>query len=207
MKYLITLLLAAVFSTVLYSQSQVKIGKQIWMSKNLDVATFRNGDTIPEAKSISEWTTAGSKEQPAWCYYNYDPANGKKYGKLYNWFAVNDPRGLAPMGWHVPSEEEWIVIKLLLQGKGRYCAAGRAIKSKTGWSWYKGTNSSGFSGLPGGIISGSGYFSWLGEYGFWWSSSQLNGYPRFRSIDNRSDAIYSGNHSKDQGLSVRCIKD
>jgi uncharacterized protein (TIGR02145 family) len=81
----------------------VKIGNQIWMAENLNVDRFRNGDSIPEAGTNEEWKSAGEKKQPAWCYYDNDPAQGSKYGKLYNWYAVNYKRGLAPKGWHVPS--------------------------------------------------------------------------------------------------------
>lgn len=84
----------------------VTIGNQVWMTKNLNVDKFRNGDPIPEAKTDEEWIKAGENKQPAWCYYENDPANGEKYGKVFNWYAVNDPRGLAPEGWHDPTEEE-----------------------------------------------------------------------------------------------------
>ena len=103
---------------------------QIWTTDNLDVSTFRNGDAIPEAKTEAEWKEAGMNAQPAWCYYENDAANGKKYGKLYNWFAVNDARGLAPQGWHVPSDEEW--TKLCDHLGGRH-VAGEKMKSTTGW--------------------------------------------------------------------------
>ena len=76
----------------------VKIGNQTWMKKNLDVSKFRNGDIVPEVRSQEEWSNAALENKPAWCYYNNDQANGVKYGKLYNWYAVNDPRGLAPEG-------------------------------------------------------------------------------------------------------------
>ena len=85
----------------------VKIGNQEWMSENLNVDHFRNGDIIPEVKSKEDWEEAGKNGQPAWCYYENDPKNGEKYGKFYNWYAVNDPRGLAPEGWHIPSDGEW----------------------------------------------------------------------------------------------------
>lgn len=75
---------------------EVKIGDQIWMTQNLDVDKFRNGDPIPEVTKAEECNKTDDEGKPAWCYYNNDPANGKKYGKLYNWHAVNDPRGLAP---------------------------------------------------------------------------------------------------------------
>jgi uncharacterized protein (TIGR02145 family) len=111
------------------SGQEIKIGPQIWATKNLDVITFRNGDTIPEAKTNEEWKKAGEEGKPAWCYYDNDPENGKKYGKLYNWYAVNDPRGLAPKGWHVPSDAEWIVLIDYLGGEE---VAGTKMKSSSG---------------------------------------------------------------------------
>jgi uncharacterized protein (TIGR02145 family) len=79
----------------------IKIGKQTWMAENLNVDKFRNGDLIPHIQDPEEWEQAGKNQQPAWCYYENDPENGNIYGKLYNWYAVNDPRGLAPEGFHV----------------------------------------------------------------------------------------------------------
>ena len=84
-----------------------KIGKQYWTTKNLNVSRFRNGDPIPEAKTKDEWIQAGIKKQAVWCYYDNDFKNGTKYGKLYNWYAVNDPRGLAPEGWDIPTDDDW----------------------------------------------------------------------------------------------------
>lgn len=94
----------------------VVIGSQKWMAENLNVSTFRNGDPIPEAKhNTLEWENAFKNKQPAWCYYPSYPMNeieyGKEYGKLYNWYAVIDPRGLSPSGWHIPSENEWSVLE------------------------------------------------------------------------------------------------
>ena len=82
---------------------ELTIGSQVWMNKNLDADKFRNGDPIPQAKTLEEWEEFSNKKQPAWSYYENDSVNGEKYGKLYNWYAVNDPRGLAPKGWHVAS--------------------------------------------------------------------------------------------------------
>src|SRR5664279_3473834 len=84
-----------------------QIGKQVWMVENLDVIHFRNGEPVMEAESPEEWTRAGNEGRAAWCYYDSDADSGKIYHKLYNWFAVNDPRGLAPDGWHVPSLLDW----------------------------------------------------------------------------------------------------
>jgi uncharacterized protein (TIGR02145 family) len=147
-----TTLLLALFIFVLCSinAQTVTIGKQVWMAKNLNVEVFRNGDSIPEVKTNEEWEKAWKKGKPAWCYYDNNPANGTKYGKLYNWFAVNDPRGLAPKDWHIPSDSEWTVLTDFLGGED---VAGKKMKSTSGWQNNgKGNNKSGFSCLPGGCL-------------------------------------------------------
>ena len=127
LKTMLSFFLTVLFTQINYAQT-VNIGKQIWMTKNLNVDKFRNGDPIPEAKTDAEWLSAGENEQPAWCYYDNDPANGAKYGKLYNWFAVNDNRGLAPEGYHIPSDEEWITLENYLGVK-----ASQKMKNTSGW--------------------------------------------------------------------------
>ncbi|MFM7339815.1 MAG: FISUMP domain-containing protein, partial [Bacteroidota bacterium] len=97
MKYILLLI---IFSGFVFSNSSaqkqeyqsVKIGNQVWMTKNLDIDKFRNGDPIPQAKTQKEWANAFNNKQAAWCYYEHSTTNGKIYGKLYNWYAVNDPR-------------------------------------------------------------------------------------------------------------------
>jgi Fibrobacter succinogenes major domain (Fib_succ_major) len=116
------------------AQGDVKIGKQTWMSKNLDVSTFRNGEQIPQAKDVEQWQYAGTNKIPAWCYYEFNESNGKKYGKLYNWFAVSDSRGLAPNGYHIPSDAEWDILTDFLGGAD---IAGKKMKSKDGWKSYE----------------------------------------------------------------------
>ena len=186
--------------------SEVKIGTQVWMTKNLDVTKFRNGDVIPEAKSAGEWKAYADAGEAAWCYYENDPKNGEKYGKLYNWYAVNDPRGLAPKGWHIPSDEEWTVLRDYLGGEEK---TGAKMKSKTEWTEDgKGTNSSGFSGLPGGFRDGNGPFDGIGHYGYWWSSTE----DSTSNAWSRGLYYFSGNvlryfHNKKDGFSVRCLRD
>lgn len=149
--------------------NQVTVGKQVWMTENLEVDKFRNGDTIPEAKTAEEWKTACENKQPAWCYYDNDSDNGVKYGKLYNWYAVNDPKGLAPSGWHVPADAEWMILK---ETQGR--DAGIKLKSTSGWEdESNGNNKSGFSGLPGGLRTNGGDFYESGKHTGWWSSTEL----------------------------------
>ena len=108
----------------------ITIGTQVWTSKNLDVSTFRNGEPIPEAKNAKQWAEASEKRTAAFCYYDFDSENGKVYGKLYNWYAVNDSRGLAPKGYHIPSDAEWQILTDKLGGED---LAGEKLKSKQGW--------------------------------------------------------------------------
>ena len=113
------------------NQKSVQIGEQVWMTTNLSVNQFRNGDPIKQAITFTEWKKAGEKNQPAWCYYQNNTTYGSQLGKLYNWYAVNDPRGLAPAGWHVPTDEEW--TKLIEQSGGS-ADAGSTLKNNGGWA-------------------------------------------------------------------------
>ena len=186
---------------------QLTIGKQIWMISNLNVDKFRNGDPIKQAKTSQEWLSASENGQPAWCYYDFDPDNGEKYGKLYNWYAVADSRGLAPAGWHVPKDSEWSILSDYLGGEK---VAGPKMKSSNGWiDNGNGTNSSGFKGLPGGYCSDGGAFHSIGSNGAWWSSTQLSKYAaRSRLLTyNKTVSLFTKEPSKGNGYSVRCIKD
>ena len=185
---------------------EVKIGNQVWMVENLNVDKFRNGDPIPHAKTREEWEKAGKNKQPAWCYYDNDPANGEKYGKLYNWYVVNDPRGLAPKGWKIPSDEDW---KRLRDFSGSFFDAGKKMKSTSGWKEDgNGTNESGFSGLPGGIRLNDGTFEYVGNYGFWWGSTEHDTYVAWRIyLFYNSDYAVRGGANKGDGFSVRCLRD
>jgi uncharacterized protein (TIGR02145 family) len=184
----------------------VKISNQVWMSKNLDENKFRNGDLIPEAKTDAEWQKAGENKQPAWCYYNNKAANGTRYGKLYNWYAVTDPRGLAPMGWHIPSDAEWTTLTDYLGGEA---VAGPKIKSKSGWiEKGNGNNESGFSGFPGGYRNSSGNFNFIAVYGKWWTTTESESRKAwFRDLNYQHRDVFRDNIRKDYGLSVRCLMD
>lgn len=184
----------------------VKIGSQEWMAENLNVSTFRNGDTIAEAKTWREWERAGVEGKPAWSYYNNDPANGTKYGRLYNWYAVNDPRGLAPAGWHVPTDAEWTK---LIDFLGGYSVAGSKMKSTIGWEKNgNGINESGFSALPGGLRYSYGEFKYLGDYGYWLAYDEYTkNSAKSRFMVYRSDSAGRFYLTKGKGFSVRCIMD
>ena len=186
--------------------NEVKIGTQIWTTKNLEVSTFRNGEAIPEAKSKDEWEKASNNKQPAWCYYNNDSKNGKVYGKLYNWYAVNDPRGLAPKGYHIPSDAEWRVLIDFLGGEGK---AGEKMNSTSGWIYKgNGNNSSGFNVLPGGYRDSNGWLYDITEKSYFWSSSEdYQSFAWNRNLYYNNKKVYRNSSSKNDGLSVRCIKD
>jgi uncharacterized protein (TIGR02145 family) len=202
--------------------NEVIIGKQVWMTRNLNVNKFRNGDPIPEAKTDEEWLKAGENEQPAWCYYDNDLANGEKYGKLYNWYAVNDRRGLAPKGWKIPSDEDWSRLTDFLGGEN---IAGKKLKFNDFWAKnYRetgnGTNESEFSGLPGGCRLTK--FMDISFYGRWWSSTKSEGntllmrpnylvpsnyYSWSRTMYFDNNLFFKCESHKRVGYSVRCLKD
>ena len=136
------------------------------MAENLNVSHYRNGDIIPQIQDPIEWS---KQKGGAWCYFNNDNEIGKKLGKLYNWFAVADARGLSSKGWHIPSDEDW---KKLTDFTGGEFVSGKKLKSKTGWNNNgNGTDEFGFSGLSSGIRGYDGKFLYQGEFAFWWSTT------------------------------------
>jgi uncharacterized protein (TIGR02145 family) len=174
--------------------ASVTIGGQVWMSENLNVDRFRNGDPIPEARTAEEWERAGLNRQPAWCHYENAPANGSTYGKLYNWYAVTDPRGLSPKGWHVPTDAEWT---RLTERMGGLTKAGRDLKASVG-----------FASRPTGYRVPDGSFHQLGAEGFWWTSTANDsGKAWYRYLNFKSDELVRYYYNMDGGCSVRCVRD
>jgi uncharacterized protein (TIGR02145 family) len=204
------LLIVLLLSLGLITKGQtVKIGSVNWADKNLAVSQFRNGDNIPEAKTDEEWAKFGDQKKPAWCYYQNDSSNGTKYGKLYNWYAVNDKRGLAPAGWHIASDDEW---QLLIDGLGGDETACTKIKSTTGWNNNgNGNNSAGFNGLAAGARNYDGSFAEIGNAAFWWTfwitKARLPFSPTFRFITYDDNAVGRDNSNQGNGYTVRCIKE
>ena len=200
MKKLLSLILLLSFTI---KAQDVTIGTQVWTAKNLDVTKYRNGDAIPQVQDKNAWAKL---KTGAWCYYENKTANGSSYGKLYNWYAVTDPRGLAPKGYHIPTDAEWTTLTNYLGGE---TIAGTKMKSNTGWENNgNGTNTSGFAGLPGGYRYYDGLFSDIGANGYWWSSSESNTvYAWCRYLYSNNDFVTSYGSYKRNGFSVRCIKD
>jgi uncharacterized protein (TIGR02145 family) len=184
------------------SSGVVTIGTQVWTSKNLDVATYRNGDVIPQVQDQNAWANLTTG---AWCYYDNDPSNGTKYGKLYNWYAVSDSRGLAPNGYHIPTDAEWTQLSDYLGGQNQ---PGPKMKSTSGWKNNgNGTNSSGFSGLPGGERDCYGAFKYIDGDGRWWSSTEYSTAIAWARGVGFHGHLDRGEYCMEFGYSVRCLRD
>jgi uncharacterized protein (TIGR02145 family) len=187
------------------SIKSIKIGDQKWMVENLNVSHFRNGDSIPEVRSAAEWKRMGEEGKPAWCLIQNETENGKKFGKLYNWYAVNDPRGLAPKDWHVASDDEWTQLINFLGG-GVLAALNMRTTGLTDNSDQDNENR--FSGLPGGSRNSFGVFYGLDSFGYWWSATEFDPSNAFVRILNYVNCdINSKILDKIYGLSVRCLSD
>jgi uncharacterized protein (TIGR02145 family) len=181
------------------------IGTQTWMAEDLRVTHYRNGVEIPKVTDNTAWAALSTG---ALCWYNNDQPTNFKYGALYNWYAVNDYRGLCPQGWHVPTNEEWTTLSLYLGGTG---VAGGKMKSVSAlWNSPNtdATNNSGFSGLPSGNRDSNGLFINIGSYAYQWSSTETSSSNAwFRNLHYDNDGLWFGNSSKQKGYSVRCLRD
>ncbi|MBM3161853.1 MAG: hypothetical protein FJZ79_00625 [Chlorobi bacterium] len=182
----------------------VAIGNRIWTAENLTVSRYRNGDRIPEVRDPEAWSklTTG-----AWCWYENSNENGKTYGRLYNWYAVNDPRGLAPEGWRVATDNDWTVLAETLGGEK---IAGGRIKGERLW---KETDTeagkSGFDLVPAGARRDTdGAFVLLGEYSRIWSSTEKDTVrARGIAVGYFDPVLRRGEACKRLGFAVRCVKE
>lgn len=193
------------------TDNTIQVGDAVWYSVNLATETFRNGDPIQEAKSEDDWYRANQLQQPAWCYYNNDPAMGETYGKLYNWYACTDPRGLAPEGYKVPDDREWAILTAYF---AELEEAGNFLKAEYGWNDRddgtsgNGSNESGFSALPGGMRLPEGGFHGLGYRGAFWSTTEVTeSRASSPGVSYNNDQFYWNEFSKGAGFTVRVIKD
>jgi uncharacterized protein (TIGR02145 family) len=199
----------------------VTIGTQIWLKENLNATHYNNGEMIPNVPNGSEWSSMTSG---AYCEYENNPDYSVIYGKLYNWYTGADSRNLCPTGWHVPSNDDWIVLTAYLKNNGygfnglaNYI--GKSMAATSGWTPssiagqvgndQESNDSSGFSALPGGYRSNYGTFSNVVGYGYWWTSTEFNaGCSYDWGIAYNSGLVVSyfcdGNPN---GFSVRCVSD
>jgi uncharacterized protein (TIGR02145 family) len=213
--FLITLLIATLS---LSAQTVIKdadgneykttaIDKQVWMAGNLNVTHFLNGDEIPQATTDEAWAAAAKEGKPAWCYYNNDSTNAK-YGKLYNYYAITDSRGIAPKGFHVPTVANY---QTLVKFLGGLHMAGTKLKHTSGWPAHSnGSTNIGFAGLPAGYRMPSGKFMELGTKTSWWTNSgEIPTASQLYTLSLVSisyETLYL-KMDKATGCSVRCIKD
>ena len=196
-----------IVSNCILAQKKVTIEGQTWMSENLNVKKFRNGDIIPQAQTAEEWKLAGFNKQPAWCYYEMNSKNGKKYGKLYNRYALYDHRGIAPKGWRIPDNMDW---ETLISNLGGVTLAGSKLKSATAWIEEKKiANPSGFNALPGGWRDVG--FGGEGNSCYWWSKNSdyldEDKGTDYYHLYKDSDEILNYSTSWIMGYYVRCIKE
>ncbi len=181
----------------------VQIEDQIWMAENLKVTHYRNGDAIPNFTDAAiEWVIPG-----AYCNYDKDANNATTYGRLYNWYAVNDSRNIAPEGWHVPSDAEW---KTLLNYLGGDDVAGGKMKETGTAHWNSpntgATNESGFSALPGGAHDYNSYYESMGtNAGFWSSTEYDSGNAWYQVLSHNYSEVHRSDYDKRNGFSVRCV--
>ena len=185
----------------------VKINGQVWMARNLNVSHYRNGDPIRHAATPAEWADAARKKEGAWCYYRNRSGDGEVYGKLYNWYAVNDPRGLAPEGWRIPSDKDWEHLAGTFGGK---LFAASSLKAASVWPLpcKPVAGRTGFCALPGGYRRSDGRFFYKGMNGLFWTSTVfVRGYAWFRNMSGRNSFLFRNDTCMENGLSVRCVKE
>ena len=190
----------------------VIIGEQEWMVENLKTSKYNDGTAIPNVTGNTQWKGLSTG---AWSHYDNDSSQYEAtYGKLYNWYAVETEK-LCPKGWHVPTAAEWIVLIDYLSADGHSGAEEKALKATSGWDYDSfngksgnGTDDYGWLGLPGGVRSYfDGSFGVIGNFGYWWSSSQNGANDSwFRNLD-ASGGNNAWFRNKKSGFSVRCLRD
>ena len=206
-----------------YDYATVLIGEQCWFAENLRSELYLNGDSIPANMSDSEWSTTTSGavavfgEGSSTCVGDApfgDPCDEawslNEYGRLYNWYAVDDARSLCPSGWHVPTDGEWTMLENHVAEE--WYDGGAKLKAISGWdNCGNGNNSSGFTALPGGYRHTNGIFWFAGGEANWWSSSEFNhefnSGGRYRGLTDSTFDVWDGVRDYTEGLSVRCIQD
>ena len=204
-----------------YAYSVVQIGDQCWFAENLRTTLYADGTEIPSGLTDSEWESANFGatsvygEGSSSCS-DYSPDIDacdealalEEYGRLYNWYAVDDARGLCPSGWHVPTDGEWTNLENHISSQGFDGTEGTALKSTYGWfDSGIGTDDFGFSALPGGYRDYNGYFPNAGYFGYWWSSSPSGGFAWSWGLYNNDPDILRFSNDPRFGFSVRCLRD
>jgi len=195
----------------------IVIGDQCWMMENLKATHYRNGDPIPHITDAGEWAALSDG---AYCEYDNDSANVTVYGRLYNWYAIEDNRNIAPSGWHVSTDAEWQQLEIFLGMSGSDANAwgdrgtdeGGKLKEVGITHWNSpnagATNESGFTALGGGFRDLYGIYHYMGRYARFWSSTEYLGpYAYLRGLSKFNPLIFRAGLEKQYGFSVRCVRD
>jgi len=184
----------------------VIIGTQEWMAENLRTTHYANGNIIPQITSSVTWSNLSSG---AYCWYDNNSSYENPFGKLYNGYTIDDARNVCPTGWHVPSKNDWLELIEYIGNNGYLGKEGEVLKSLDNWNSERGGRDPyGFSGLPGGIRGNVGSFYFIGNYGYWWSSTETNTYNAWSSYLNYNNGnVNSYYFNKADGISVRCLRD
>ena len=195
-----------------YDYETVQIGEQCWFAENLRSENYENGDEIPSNLGNSEWSSTISG---ATAIYEESASNLETYGRLYNWHAVDDARGLCPNGWHVPGDGDWTKMEVALGMSEaeantvgyRGTDQGTQMKSEYGWdNGGNGTNSSGFSALAGGYRFDNGGYAYQGSQEGWWSSTPFESYAWHRFLFSGYQNVYRETYHLGSGFAIRCIQ-
>jgi uncharacterized protein (TIGR02145 family) len=188
-----------------YRYKGVPIGDQCWFAENLRTNVYADGSSIPKVTDAGVWVGLSTGAR---LYFANEPVLRYEYGQLYNWYAVDDARGLCPSGWHVPTDEEWTALETYLSSNGHSGNEGTALRTTTGWySGVTGTDDVGFAALPGGNRADNGSYYNVGYRGFWWTSSPTGGNAWARNLFHTNPSINRDTRGLTPGFSVRCLRD
>lgn len=218
LRYVVALVITTLFTTLAMAQGGcpttvtdidgnsypvVQIGDQCWMAKNLAVTHYANGDSIPHVPYAWYAQTTG-----AWCTYDNLAVNDTLYGKLYNWYTVDDARGLCPSGWHIPTNQEIGTVIGLFGGASVAGGPLKAVSPLWASPNADATNASGFSGLPGGLRTDGGSFINMPTDGFFWTATQQQSITAWTwHLHHDWGGLDNGAVMKEAGLSCRCVYD
>lgn len=187
----------------------VVISSQTWLAENLRVSRFNDGTEIPEAGPNEEWSSLCNSGKPAWCYYNNDPVNGNKFGRLYNQYVVSDTSlNICPVGWHVPDEEEWFE---LFNAVGGLYRAGTALMDRQSGEWDYHVNQSFstvyFNAMASGYRDGD-IFSGINYQTTWWCADPYFSFALpLVALYRDTQLAFERNYNYSYGFAIRCIKD
>jgi uncharacterized protein (TIGR02145 family) len=201
--------------------STVSIGTQVWMAENLKTTKYSNGDSIGTTYPATLDITSENAPKYQWAF-DGNESNVAIYGRLYTWYTVIDSRNICPAGWHVPTDAEWTILTDYLTNNG-YCYKGnrgeisKSMAATSGWTtnYIEGNvgndqmsnNKSGFSAFAGGYRYGNGSFNGFGSFGYWWSATEVYlATALYRNLCYYGNDVYGDSSSKQNGISIRCIK-